>query len=503
MLIEMHCHTAEHSACSSVTAMELVRQVFAKGLQGIVLTDHHYLWSEVELQELRLQTGVPDHFRIMSGQELKSAELRDVLVYGATESIVAGTSLAEVRARFPSAAIIWAHPYRGSREPKVSDLLSPLIDGVEIFNSNQTVRGNSRGLQDWHRYRFTALAGTDTHGASYSGTYPTIFDHPVQNEIELAGEIRHGRCRPFLKEIPHSGAHSLVTEVTIGTKGQDEQRERIIIRTIDSDLRWRSAARAFRIMQALAEQGFGEGRYRVPRPIDADPASRTLIEQGLRGKSLFDKLVTSPAKDWPEYLELAARWLARLHALRVGLTPADEFLPREEQRLARYQRRFTALNHGHLLKAREIGERVLAEEILLVGEDGDLLVQGHGDFHPKNIFIGQDSQENRATLYVAAIDFESSLMLPPAFDVGCFLAQFRNQLFGHPEILAALPDELFLQAYEDETGSPLNDEFHRQLELFRARTNLSIAAYLIKVGLGESEELWRVLVEAERALTNL
>jgi hypothetical protein len=41
------------------------------------------------------------------------------------------------------------------------------------------------------------------------------------------------------------------------------------------------------------------------------------------------------------------------------------------------------------------------------------------------------------------------------------------------------------------------------VELFRARTNLSIAAYLVKVGMGESEDLWRVLVEAERALTNL
>jgi hypothetical protein len=45
-------------------------------------------------------------------------------------------------------------------------------------------------------------------------------------------------------------------------------------------------------------------------------------------------------------------------------------------------------------------------------------------------------------------------------------------------------------------------DFLRQTELFRARTNLSIAAYLIKVGLGESDNVWRVLVEAERALTN-
>lgn len=500
MLMEMHCHTAEHSRCSSVSAVELVRQVHAKGLQGLVLTDHHYLWPAAELRTLRDQAGVPDHFRILSGQELHSAELGDVLVYGATEAIPVGSSLAAVRLQFPEAAIIWAHPYRGSREPQPSRLLSPLIDGVEIFNANHTVRGNSRGLQDWHRFRFTATAGTDTHGASYAGIYPTSFDHPVQNEQELAREIRQGRCRPFLKEIPRAGAHSLVTEVTIGTKGEDEQRERIIIREVDSDLRWRSAARAFRIMEKLTQLGFGEGRYRVPCPIDEDPASRTFIEQGLRGKSLFDKLLTSPPEDRPDYVELAARWLARFHALRLKLTPADEFIYREELRLCRYQQRFT--DHRHARKAAEIGERVLAEERLLVEAGAELLIQGHGDYHPKNIFIGQDSQENRATRFVAAIDFESSLLLPPAFDVGCFLAQFRNQLYHHADLQKALPEALFLRAYGEELGG-LPAGFLRQVELFRARTNLSIAAYLIKVGLGESEDLWRVLVEAERALTQM
>ncbi|MBT0666147.1 phosphotransferase [Geobacter pelophilus] len=502
MLLEMHCHTAEHSSCSSLPAIELVRQVFAKGLQGIVLTDHHYLWTESELRQLRRSAGVPDHFLILAGQELRSAEMGDVLVYGATESLERGTSLAEVRRLFPEAALVWAHPYRGTRTPSPDDLIDPLIDGIEIFNTNHTARGNSRALQDWHRYRFTAIAGTDTHGSGYAGVYPTIFDHPVTTVAELAREIRLGRCRPFLKEIPRSGAHALVTEVTIGTKGQDEQRERIIIRAIDSDLRWRSAERAFRITQALADHGFAAGRYRVPQPIDADPASRTLIEQGLRGKSLFDKLVSSPADDWQEYYELAARWLARLHSLQARLTPADEFLPREEQRLARYLGRFTDTGHKHARKVSDLVERVLAEERLLLAGGSGILLQGHGDYHPKNVFIGQDSQENRSTLFVAAIDFESSLLLPPAFDVGCFLAQFRNQLFHHPDILAALSDELFLLLYEEERGG-LAAGFLRQVELFRARTNLSIAAYLVKVGMGESEDLWRVLVEAERALTNL
>lgn len=499
MLIEMHAHSAEHSRCSSVPAAELVKQVFAKGLQGIVLTDHHHLWDGDDLRAVRRAAAVPDHFLIMSGQEVTTGDRGDVLVYGADTALDRGVSLVEIRKRFPAAALVWAHPYRNGRQPEDAAFLFPALDGVEIFSSNHSVRENSRALRDWHRLRFTAIGGTDTHGIGYAGLYPTQFDHPVTTVSELAVEIRKGRCRPFLKEIPRSGANSRVTEVTIGTKGMDEVRERIIIKTISSPYKWKAADRAFHVMETIARHGFEDGPYRVPIPIDQDPDSMTLIEQGVRGKPLFDKLLTASRDDGRLYLRMAARWLARLHSFRLRITPVEEFPARESERLGNYLERFTAIAHPHARRAKEILKAVLNEEIRRYRGNPEALVQGHGDFHPKNILIGQDSQENRDTLFVAAIDFESSLCLPPAFDVGCFLAQFHNQLFPHGDILRDIPEEVFLDSYR-EASERLDDDFTIQVELFRARTNLSIAAYLIKLGLGDSENLWRVLVEAERAL---
>lgn len=500
MLLEMHAHTAEHSRCSSIPATELVRQVFAKGLQGIVFTDHHYLWSDKEIHQVRRAAEVPNHFLIFSGQEVATPEVGDVIVYGAGMPFPHGTSLEEIRESFPAAALVWAHPYRKGRRPEDSALLLPLLDGIEIFSSNHSVRENSRALRDWHRLRFTAIGGTDTHGTGYAGLYPTLFDHPLGSMTELAAEIRKGRCRPFLKEIPRSGAGSLVTEVTIGAKGFDEVRERIIIRNISSDHKWATADRAFHIAEQLSRQGFASGPYRVPVPIDQDHDSMTLIEQGIRGKSLFDKLLSASREDGLRYVRMAARWLAKLHACRLSLTPADEFLAREPDRLEKYLERFTAIKHPQARRAEEILATIHREEKRRYADNPEYLVQGHGDFHPKNILIGQDIQENRDTIFVAAIDFESSLCLPPAFDAGCFLAQFRNQFFSHQDIIRDFTEELFLDAYREAAGKT-DDDFLLQVELFRARTNMSIAAYLIKLGLGDSANLWRVLLEAEKALT--
>jgi predicted metal-dependent phosphoesterase TrpH len=106
MLFKMHCHTSEKSKCSSVPAVDLIRRVHARGLQGIVLTDHHAIWTEEELTTVRHQAGVPDHFLIMSAQEVTTKAHGDVLVYGASEAIAKGTQLFRARTNLSIAAFL-------------------------------------------------------------------------------------------------------------------------------------------------------------------------------------------------------------------------------------------------------------------------------------------------------------------------------------------------------------------------------------------------------------
>jgi 3',5'-nucleoside bisphosphate phosphatase len=499
VLLEIHCHTAGHSPCSHANAVDLVRQISRRGLEGVVITDHQFLWPEDELRALRREAGVPDFFLIFSGQEVSTSDMGDVLVYGAGETISGDTPTGTIRAEYPDAALILAHPYRNGKRPGQEVLNSDLLDGVEIFSSNHSVSENTRGLKDWHQYKFTATAGTDTHGVKYAGLYPTLFDHPVETIAGLAKEIREGRCRLFFKEIPKAGATLRVDEITIGTKGENGIRERIIVKKFQNKEKWLAAERAFYIMEEISRHGFDGGPYRVPRLIEEDKESMILIEEGLRGSSLFEKLVRSGPEDAKHFVQISAQWLARLHNQRLQITPLGEFLETEQVRLRRYLVHFDNVRHRHTGRAREIMEAVLAAETALLQGRQNLLVQGHGDFHPKNIYIGQNDLNKPETLFVAAIDFSSSYCLPAGFDVGTFLAQFQNQFIDYPEILQEIREEVFLDAYLS-TVERVESDLLRQAGLFRARTNLSIASFLIKVGLGESENLWRVLVDAERAL---
>jgi 3',5'-nucleoside bisphosphate phosphatase len=367
---------------------------------------------------------------------------------------------------------------------------------VEIFNSNQTHLENTRGLRDWHRYRFTAVAGTDTHALNYTGTFPTLFDHPLATVTELAAELRRGGCRPFFQEIPHSGSNIQLTELILGAPGS--VGEKIIIKELQAE-KWANAERSFHIMAELHRLGFPAGPFRVPRPLARDAETRTLVEQGIRGVTLYDDLLPADPERARDTLDLVARWLARLHGMGLQITPPEEFLALEEALFSEFLAAFTASNHRQTRRAREVLEHILQVERRLYDGHPERLVQGHGDFNPKNILLGQDNGTDR---FAAAIDFDYSCCMPPALDVGKLLAQLRQQFFGHPEVLKSAPERIFLAAYR-RAGGCGGDLIPLEVELFRARANLSIAYYLIQVGLGDGEDIWRVLVEADRSMAQV
>ena len=499
MIIEMHCHTSEHSACSMVSAAEMVKKAIQVGIQAIVFTDHHYKWSDEEISLLRQEAGVPETFKIFSGQEVTTSDYGDVLLYGAEKIYPKQKiTLGDLRAENPDAAIIWAHPYRNKKIPAEEKLLSPLINGIEIFNSNYTILEAHKALNDWHKYKFTAIGGTDTHALSYTGSYPTIFDHPVCSIGELAEELKAGRCRPFYKEIERSGTtNTKVTEIVIGPKN-GEERKKLIIKTYDDVDAWKSGERSHRLTEELFKQGFDKGPCRIPKPLDQDEKNLLLIEERIGGKTLYDSLLKADSHDAKRYLQMTAQWLSKLHNMKLKISPPDEYLQIEPDRIEYYLKSLIDTNNKHLPRVREIKDLVLEKETELITSRPEILVQGHGDFHPKNIYVNNEDGDE----YIAVIDFDSSYQLPRAFDAGTFLAQYINMFFSNHEVQKKASSDIFLEQYMAE-AIDLEDDFLNHVGLYKARASLSILYYLAKVGQGESENFFRIMVEAEKSLVSI
>jgi thiamine kinase-like enzyme len=488
MLIEMHAHSSRYSPCSHIDPVPLVRGVVRKGLQGVIITEHHYLWGADEIKELRKASGVEDHFLILAAQEVET-DFGHVIVYGAQDTITERMSLRNLRAAFPDSALIWAHPLRNGKVPSLKKIMDQRLDAIEIFSSNHTLVENYLGLKLWHQHRFTAVSGSDSHAEDTAGIFPTLFDHPVSSITEVASEIRHGRCRPFYKEIPKAGGNMLVQEITLGTKGQDESRSRIILKRPKRLEKWVSLRDASRIASEVHDHGFSEGTFRVPRTFEINEEERLVIEEGQRGKSLFDVLVQVSEATGKSYFELAARWLGRLHAQRISFSSVNQTKAREKQRFASYEKAFERSGSPYLNQIHHLIATVKSFEEGLFTTSSDEFVLLHGDYHPKNIIIGQDKMQDISTLFISVIDFGNAMLFSPAFDVGYFLEQFQNQLRFYPRLIKAYRAEEFTALYLDEAHVPDRDEFLGRVNMFRIRAGLSIGTFLIRVGKGESEDM--------------
>lgn len=491
----MHCHTSDHSSCSVIDAVSMVKEVMKRGLQGMVLTEHHYLWTPGEIKRLREKAEVDESFLIFPAQEV-GTDIGHVLVFGADRTIGEETSLVRLRQDFPHAALIWAHPLRKGKIPAENIITSPILDAIEIFNTNHTPLENYYGLKLWHKYKFNAVSGSDAHSGDSAGMLPTLFDHPLQSIDDLVAEIRKGRCRPFYKEIPRAGGNRIVTEIILGAKGETERRSRIVLKSARKLNHWRQIRRASQVSRSIYDHGFSEGSFRVPKIMELNDEEKLAIEEGQRGKSLFDLMKQVSPSTGDLYFELAARWLARLHRQSIRIGGMSRTKKQETKRFGSYMKAFRSTNSPFLGKVSKLMDAVKKFEEGLFTGGKDRFVQIHGDYHPKNIIIGQDRMQDMDTIFISVIDFESTLVFEPAFDVGYFISQFAYQFRLFPHITKRYGPEDFMKSYLEACGGMEGGDFPGRVDLFRIRANLSIGAYLVKVGKGESPDMEWIILES-------
>jgi len=191
VLIDLHCHTRVHSACSALTPDALVRAAQARGLDGVCITEHDALWAIADIQRVAAEMA----FLVLRGMEV-TTEVGHVLVFGAREHHPAMATLDELRLRVrdDGGIMYLAHPSRryGTMPPED---LGAYFDSVEAHNGTEGMLQNDHAVHLARGLRLPGIGGSDAHSVREVGVCATEFDGDVRDEASFLAALRAGAYR--------------------------------------------------------------------------------------------------------------------------------------------------------------------------------------------------------------------------------------------------------------------------------------------------------------------
>src|SRR6476659_8383745 len=197
MKFDLHIHTRRHSPDSVTDPFELLDAATAADLDGIVITEHDYLWPEEELTELR---AAAPHLVILAGVEV-TGRGGDVLCYGITDAKPLPRGIAwpdlcrEVHRQ--GGACVAAHPNRwGQPFEAILREQRPELDGIEVISNNMDTDLRVRAAELLVKYpHFAQLGNSDSHAPGTVGVCYTEFDCVIRTAADLVAAIRGRKGR--------------------------------------------------------------------------------------------------------------------------------------------------------------------------------------------------------------------------------------------------------------------------------------------------------------------
>jgi hypothetical protein len=196
MRFDLHLHTARHSPDSSIDPFDLVEIAQELGLDGVVITEHDWLWTPRELAELRLAAP---RLLIFAGIEV-SAEEGHFLVHGVTDpfSVPKGIGVAQLcrEVHRQGGAVVAAHPFRwGQPFDDIVHELQPELDGLELVTNNMDDECRWRAEVVWKAKGWAGLGSSDAHEDDVIGCCYTEFAAPIRDYADLVAAIRRGQTK--------------------------------------------------------------------------------------------------------------------------------------------------------------------------------------------------------------------------------------------------------------------------------------------------------------------
>jgi predicted metal-dependent phosphoesterase TrpH len=195
MKFDLHIHTARHSPDSAIDPLALVRRARAVGLDGIVITEHDWLWTEEELDELR---AAEPGLVVLAGIEVSCRE-GHFLTYGVTNPFALPRGIGVARlcceVHRQGGAVVAAHPFRWRQ--RFDDILRrerPDLDGLELMTNNMDDDGRRRAAAIHRDRQLAGLGSSDAHREEVVGVCYTAFDAPIATSVDLVAAIRQRRA---------------------------------------------------------------------------------------------------------------------------------------------------------------------------------------------------------------------------------------------------------------------------------------------------------------------
>jgi predicted metal-dependent phosphoesterase TrpH len=197
MNFDLHVHTSRHSLDSIMTPESMVRQAREIGLDGVVITEHDWLWTQEELDQLR--RSAPG-LTVFAGVEV-SAKQGHFLVYGVSNPfrVPHGIGVAELcrEVHRQGGAIVAAHPYRWNQPfDEILETERPDLDGLELMSNNMDAEIRRRAAALNERIRLAGLGNSDAHRVETLGCCYTEFEGVIRDVSDLVKAIRGGKTAP-------------------------------------------------------------------------------------------------------------------------------------------------------------------------------------------------------------------------------------------------------------------------------------------------------------------
>jgi predicted metal-dependent phosphoesterase TrpH len=170
--VDLHMHTDHSSDCATPVEV-LVETARDRGFGAIAVTDHNEVSGA--FAAAKFAEGIED-FKIIIGEEVKTAEQGEVIGLFIKEKIPRGMTMAETIAeiRRQGGLVYVPHPFdRMHSVPDYENLLDMVeeIDFMEVFNPRVAVTSfNEEAERFARKYNIIPAAGSDNHVAQGLGS---------------------------------------------------------------------------------------------------------------------------------------------------------------------------------------------------------------------------------------------------------------------------------------------------------------------------------------------